>query len=122
MTYKLGVLVLHGMGSQTPNYADPMIRELEKRIRALRVDPNETRWEPAYLAGVLQKKQTRLWREPKSPACRFMICPRVRRGSFDSFLAVHSRAAMQCWTAPVMSGSGRLLRSERASLSSLCAV
>lgn len=63
MAYKLGVLILHGMGSQTPNYADPMIKELEKRIKKHHINPDDIRWESAYVAGVLQGKQTRLWRE-----------------------------------------------------------
>lgn len=61
MAHKLGVLIVHGMGSQQPDYADAMIEELKSRLGKLNANPNDISWEPAYLAGVLQEKESALW-------------------------------------------------------------
>ncbi len=39
MNKDMGVLVVHGMGSQLSTYAEPMIKELERRIRRGGKDP-----------------------------------------------------------------------------------
>lgn len=61
MAHKLGVLIVHGMGSQQPDYADAMIEELKSRLGKLNANPNDISWEPVYLAGVLQEKESALW-------------------------------------------------------------
>ncbi|MEE9269923.1 MAG: hypothetical protein V3V49_06645 [Candidatus Krumholzibacteria bacterium] len=62
MAYKLGVLVVHGMGSQKPDFAEPMKRGLEKCIAARGVDPAGIYWEPVFWAKLLGDKQQKLWR------------------------------------------------------------
>ena len=63
MSKKLGVLILHGMGSQKEDYAKSMRKELVRRVRAEGADPDEIAWEPAFLAPVLQDKETQLWKD-----------------------------------------------------------
>lgn len=63
MAHKLGVLIVHGMGNQRPDYADRMIAELDARIAKLRGARDEIRWKPAYWADVLQRKADGLWRD-----------------------------------------------------------
>ena len=61
MPYKLGVLVLHGMGSQKPYFAGGMIKKLRSRITKLKFNPDDISWEPAYLADILETKEAQLW-------------------------------------------------------------
>lgn len=61
MAYKLGVLILHGVGSQKPDYAGGMIKKLRSRITKLKFNPDDISWEPAYLADILETKEARLW-------------------------------------------------------------
>ena len=61
MPYKLGALVLHGMGSQRADFADPMIDKLSERISSLGADPGEVRWKPVHWAPILQSKEDQLW-------------------------------------------------------------
>ena len=61
MAYKLGVLIVHGMGSQKPDFAEPMKRGLRRCIAAGGGDPAEVYWEPVYWAGFLGEKQKKLW-------------------------------------------------------------
>ncbi len=57
MDYKMGVLVVHGMGSQGPDFANPMIEELNDRIQ----DSSSICWQSAHWADVLTKKENDLW-------------------------------------------------------------
>ncbi len=54
MSYKLAVAVIHGMGSQKPNYSDDMVKELNKRLgnKAANVV-----WKEIYWADVLADQQ-----------------------------------------------------------------
>ena len=61
MAYKLGVLVLHGMGSQKATYAAPMIKELKARLRHAGANPRDVSFEAAYVGDVLQAKEEDLW-------------------------------------------------------------
>jgi hypothetical protein len=63
MSFKLGVLAIHGMGDQRANFADGMIRELARRIADLGSDPADICWEPVFWADVLETRQTALLRE-----------------------------------------------------------
>ena len=60
---KLGVLVLHGMGDQGENFAEPLIEELEERLEDMNLDPNDIAWEPVWWAPVLADAQKRLWKD-----------------------------------------------------------
>lgn len=61
MPHKLGVLVLHGMGSQKADFADKMIEELESRVKGQGLNPKDIAWKPVYLTPVLQQKEEDLW-------------------------------------------------------------
>lgn len=60
MKHKLGVLLIHGIGNQKENYADEMIGELRRRIRALGGDDREICFQPVWWAPVLAKRQREL--------------------------------------------------------------
>ncbi len=56
MAAKLGVLVIHGVGSQKKSFARPMIEEFERRISSHR----EIRWQPIWWAPILSKREKTL--------------------------------------------------------------
>jgi len=63
VTFKLGVLVIHGMGDQRADFADPMIRELSAQIDQRGGDAPRICWEPVFWADVLEGRETALLRE-----------------------------------------------------------
>ena len=63
MASKLGVLVVHGMGSQNSKFADPMMEELDDRISDLGADPAQVSWKPVHWAEILKSKEEQLWRD-----------------------------------------------------------
>jgi hypothetical protein len=58
MDKELAVVVIHGMGSQVPNYAEPMIEELNSRVAGMGGNPNRVAWKPIYWADIVQPRQT----------------------------------------------------------------
>ena len=56
MEAKLGVLIIHGIGSQDDKFANPMIEELEGRISGHAL----IRWQPVYWADLLSKRESKL--------------------------------------------------------------
>jgi hypothetical protein len=63
MSAKLGILVVHGMGSQKdPRFADGMIDEINHRVRKLAANPDDIAWQPVYWADVLQPQEDELWK------------------------------------------------------------
>ncbi|MFQ5914903.1 MAG: hypothetical protein ACE5JS_17180 [Nitrospinota bacterium] len=65
MAKKLGILVIHGMGNQGPDFAEPMIEELHGRIfgNAIDRDDSEVAWESAHWAKEIQDAQNGLWKD-----------------------------------------------------------
>jgi hypothetical protein len=59
---KLGVLCVHGMGNQTPLYADGMIAELKKRVGAAGVDPERVAFKSVFWGDLLDDRQNNLLR------------------------------------------------------------
>ena len=61
---KLGVLTVHGMGDQEPDYAAPMIEELHRRIfgDSVSIEDSDIAWEAGYWADDIQKEQDKLWK------------------------------------------------------------
>jgi len=63
---KIAVAIIHGIGAQKPNFAEPMRKELTKRFAAL-IEGLATRpaaelvIEPVYWAEVLQAEEDKLW-------------------------------------------------------------
>jgi hypothetical protein len=62
MSRKLGVLLVHGMGSQNFDFADPMIEELKSLLRKHGSDPDDVEFESAWWAPVLDQKENELLR------------------------------------------------------------
>lgn len=61
MPYKLGALVIHGMGSQGPGFADEMTVRVNRHVSRAGADPAEIAWKAVHWAPILQPKQDRLW-------------------------------------------------------------
>lgn len=67
MTKKLGILVVHGIGDQGPDYAEEMIAEISARLSKIdRVDPEYIQWDAVHWAPILSVKANRLWRKLKT--------------------------------------------------------
>lgn len=60
MTAKLGVLIIHGMGKQQSDFADPLIRRLRRRLGPQAEDL--VAFKACYWADILQAYQNRNWR------------------------------------------------------------
>lgn len=57
---KVGVLVIHGVGTQKEDYAKKMIAELKERLGKAQ---NQVEWEPVYWANILAPRQMEYLRE-----------------------------------------------------------
>lgn len=62
MNFKLGVLLVHGMGNQDAGFANAMIEELKARVRKKGGDDKQIVFEPVWWAPVLAQKQENLLR------------------------------------------------------------
>lgn len=60
--FKLGVLLVHGMGDQEADFAGPMVEELKGWVRRFGGDPRELCFQSAWWAPVLAKRQVDLLR------------------------------------------------------------
>jgi hypothetical protein len=60
--FKLGVLLIHGMGDQEPGFAGPMVDELKARVRRLGADDGRICFQSAWWAPVVAKRQVDLLR------------------------------------------------------------
>ncbi len=65
MSAELAVLIIHGMGSQAPDFAEDMIEELNDRVSDLGKDPETIAWEPIYWANILEGRQREYLRDAK---------------------------------------------------------
>lgn len=63
MASKIGVLIIHGMGVQAPDFAGDFISEVSDRLDSLGVAPGAIEWEPAYWANLLNGPEQRLWED-----------------------------------------------------------
>lgn len=68
MAIQLAVLVIHGMGSQSPDYADGMIDELNRRVAASGKAADAIAWQTVYWADILQGRQLKYFRDAKRSA------------------------------------------------------
>lgn len=59
MPCQLGVLIVHGMGSERPDFADEVILELQGRID----DAAGICWRSAFWADLLSVKEDKLWKD-----------------------------------------------------------
>src|SRR5210317_1213992 len=65
MSAELAVLVIHGMGSQIPDFAEDMIEELNDRVKGLGKDPERIAWKSIYWANILEGRQRAYLRDAK---------------------------------------------------------
>jgi hypothetical protein len=61
MSYKMGVLILHGIGSQSNDFADAMISEVKKRVDKAGFNSSEISFRPVHWAPVLSERERALW-------------------------------------------------------------
>jgi hypothetical protein len=66
MSAELGILVIHGMGSQKQDYAKDMIAELNNRVDGLGKASVDIAWESVYWADVLEARQVQYWQDSKN--------------------------------------------------------
>lgn len=55
---KIGILVIHGMGSQRPGYSGPLIDHVSRRLGAVAAD---LRWQEIYWADAIADREKELW-------------------------------------------------------------
>lgn len=58
---RVGVLILHGMGSQPPDFAASFIAALGSRLETAGVSTESAVCQPAYWADVLDRQESELW-------------------------------------------------------------
>lgn len=58
MAPEVGVLIVHGMGSQQPDFADAMIADLKDKLD---VKAASVRWKAVYWAPVLSDREKQVW-------------------------------------------------------------
>src|SRR5713101_7784390 len=63
MTSEIGVLVVHGIGVQKPDFADRFIAEMNDRLDDLHVARGIIKWEPAFWADLLTPHEEQLWND-----------------------------------------------------------
>ena len=56
--HKLGVLVIHGMGSQKTGYSKDMRDKVARRMQA---DAKAVAWKELFWANALRDRETNLW-------------------------------------------------------------
>lgn len=62
MAFKLGVLLVHGMGNQDAGFADEMIEKVKARLKRLGSDDRTVSFDPVWWAHVLGDKEATLLR------------------------------------------------------------
>lgn len=62
MAAKLGVLIIHGIGTQKSDFADGMVNALVEQLGDRGFDRSDVAWQPVHWTPVLEPKQKDLWR------------------------------------------------------------
>ena len=83
MSAELAILVIHGMGSQTPGFAEGMIRELNDRGSDRHKDPGTIAWASIYWADILERRELKYLRDAERTNDLDLI--RLRRFMLTSF-------------------------------------
>lgn len=63
MDKELSIAVIHGIGSQKSDFAEPMIREINSRIFDLKKEPDKIAWKRIFWADVLEARQLQYLRD-----------------------------------------------------------
>lgn len=108
MNKQVAIAVIHGMGSQTTDFAEPMIEEINDRIDGHSKDPDKIAWQTIYWADILKPRQDKYFRDAKRTGDldyrkirEFVISAvgdaaayrRVRGTSSDTYNTIHARVA-----------------------------
>ena len=67
-TKKLAVLVVHGIGSQGPDFADGMTREVRRRLERAKMDPDLVVWKTVHWAPIVEEVEKAYWKRAKRDA------------------------------------------------------
>lgn len=62
MSFKAGILIVHGIGNQMPSYANTFIKDLQEKIRLFDKNPDEIKMLPTTWSYEVQPAQEELWR------------------------------------------------------------
>lgn len=65
---ELAIAVIHGMGTQEPDFAEGMIEELSERVADRGKDPLEIAWQTIYWADILDGRELAYFRRASSRA------------------------------------------------------
>lgn len=68
MGKKLGIGVIHGMGTHEPDFADAMIKEIDKRLLKAGKNPQDVAWQPIHWSDILDGPQSDYFGRIKSGA------------------------------------------------------
>jgi pimeloyl-ACP methyl ester carboxylesterase len=61
MKKKIGVLLIHGVGSVPDDYAHDAIQELRERVSGRGLNRDDIAWQSVYWAPILSDRESRLW-------------------------------------------------------------
>ena len=67
MAPEIGILVIHGIGTQEKNFADGLINKVNGRLKDVGVIPGAVAWEPAFWADLLTQNEEELWKKLSAP-------------------------------------------------------
>ena len=66
MEKELAIVVTHGIGSQKPAFAKPMMDELDDKIRRRGKNPGKIAWMPVYWQDIVEPAQMRYFRAARN--------------------------------------------------------
>ncbi|MGH7718253.1 MAG: hypothetical protein ACREON_05345 [Gemmatimonadaceae bacterium] len=61
MTPAIAALVVHGMGTQPPTFADRFVRAIDERLARSGIPAGSVHWRAAYWADLVQSREQALW-------------------------------------------------------------
>jgi hypothetical protein len=106
MASEIGVLIVHGMGAQEPDFADGFIAEMQGRLLRLGIAPERVAWRAGWWADTMKQREDDLWNELSSQhtlryesARRFVIShfgdalayQRMPTQGMDVYRTIHAR-------------------------------
>ncbi len=66
MAADIGVLVVHGMGTQSPGFATGFIADVSDRLVDMKIDATRVAWSSGYWADILAEGQQDVWQRSRS--------------------------------------------------------
>ncbi len=63
MPSEIGVLIVHGMGSQPADFADGFIAEMQGRLLRMGIAPERVAWRAGWWADTVNRREDDLWRD-----------------------------------------------------------